>query len=219
MNQDAIKQQYLNEEGLIKERLEEFEGLRDASDYRMFKELVFVIITSQTSARKSWEATEEMAREDMLRNGGKDEIASLLDKYEVQYERNKAKYIVSNRKKLSQPTLNDPTSGLKIRNKIDVSDLKKTRAWLVENIDGLSWKGASHFLRNIGYGDDFAILSGYISKTMFKLGILEDPEPPKNKEEYLEQEEKFRKLSRDTGIETGALDLVIWSLQTGEVFK
>ena len=120
---------------------------------------------------------------------------------------------------LSQPTLKNPTNELKIKEKLNLEDLEKTREWLVDNIKGLSWKGASHFLRNIGYGDDFAIVSSYISKTLFKLELIEEAEIPKNKEKYLEQEEMVKNLADEVGIDIKALDLVLWSIQTGEVFK
>ena len=142
-----------------------------------------------------------------------------LKQKEIQYEKNKAGYIVDNRQLLSQPTLKNPTNELKIKEKLNLEDLEKTREWLVDNIKGLSWKGASHFLRNIGYGDNFAIVSSYISKTLFKLQLIDEAEIPKDKEKYLEQEDIVRDLADEGEIDIKALDLVLWSMQTGEVFK
>ncbi|MBC5792850.1 MAG: hypothetical protein H8Z69_02300 [Nanohaloarchaea archaeon] len=219
MKNEDILEQYEEKKQEIDSRLNEFESLRKAEDRRVFKELVFVILTSQTSAEKAWKSTEKLDDLQLLERGDKSEIAEVLSRYEVQYEKNKASYVVENREMLSQPTLQDPTKSLKLRNKIDEDDLDKTRKWFAENIKGMSWKGASHFLRNIGYGDDFAIISAYISKSLYSLGRKEDAEPPKDREEYMEDEELMHDIAEETGIDIQALDLVLWSMENGEVFK
>ena len=219
MNPEDIKQHYDENRKEIHDRLEEFNSLRDSNDYRLFMELCFVILTSQSSAKKAWEATEKLDNKNLLIEGDKSEIAYVLKQKEIQYEKNKAGYIVDNRQLLSQPTLKNPTNELKIKEKLNLEDLEKTREWLVDNIKGLSWKGASHFLRNIGYGDNFAIVSSYISKTLFKLQLIDEAEIPKNKEKYLEQEKIVKNLANEVEIDIKALDLVLWSMQTGEVFK
>lgn len=219
MNSEDIKQHYRENEDEIENRLNKFRELRESNDYRLFMELCFVILTSQSSAKNAWKAVEQLDDQNLLLEGDKSEIAHTLRQNEIQYEENKASYLVENRKFLSQPTLKNPTNELKLKEKLNLEDLEKTREWLVENIQGLSWKGASHFLRNIGYGDSFAIVSSYISKTLFKLEIIEEAKLPENKEQYLEQEEKVRELAEEVGIDIQALDLVLWSMETGEVFK
>jgi N-glycosylase/DNA lyase len=219
MNPEDVKQHYQENREEVQVRLEEFRGLRNSNDYRLFMELCFVILTSQSSAKNAWKAVKQLDNQNFLLEGDRSEIADVLRQNEIQYEENKARYIVRNREFLSQPTLKNPTNELKIGEKLNLEDLEKTRKWLVENIKGLSWKGASHFLRNIGYGDDFAIISNNISKILFKLELIEEAELPKNKEKYLEQEEKVRELAEEVGISIQALDLVLWSMETGEVFK
>ncbi|PSG98582.1 MAG: hypothetical protein BRC29_00455 [Nanohaloarchaea archaeon SW_7_43_1] len=219
MNTDKVKAHYREKETEIEKRLEQFRALRDESDYRLFIELVFVILSSQTEAHKAWKATEELDEKNLLMEGNKDQIAKILERNGVSYEENKAEYVVGNREFLSQPTLKNPTKELKLKEKLDLENLEKTREWLVENIKGISWKGASHFLRNIGYGDEFAIVSSYISQSLFELELLEEADLPKDKEEYLKQEEKMKKLAEETGIDILALDLTLWSMETGEVFK
>jgi len=214
-----IQKHYEENREEIQDRLEEFRNLKESNDYRLFMELCFVILTSQSSAKNAWKAVEQLDDQNFLLEGDTSEIAEVLKQNEIQYEENKAGYLVENREFLSQPTLNNPTKELKIKEKLDLNDLEKTREWLVENIIGLSWKGGSHFLRNIGYGDNFAIVSSYISKTLFKLELIEEAELPKNKEKYLEQEEKVRELAEEVGISIQALDLVLWSMETGEIFK
>lgn len=219
MNPEDIKQHYKEHKQEIHNRLEDFRDLRDSNDYRLFMELCFVILTSQSSAKNAWKAVEQLDDQNLLLEGDRSEIADLLRQNEIQYEENKAGYLVESREFLSQPTLNNPTKELKIKEKLDLDDLGKTREWLVENIKGISWKGASHFLRNVGYGDEFAIVSNYISKSLFQLQLIEEAELPKDKEKYLDQEEKMKQLANELGIDIQALDLVLWSMETGEIFK
>ncbi|MFB6292260.1 MAG: DNA lyase [Candidatus Nanohaloarchaea archaeon] len=219
MNPEELRKEYQEKNDQIQSRLEDFRKLRDADDERLFEELVFVLLTSQTRAEKAWEAAEELRERGLLMEGSEEEIARVLQDNSVQYERNKAGYIIRNRKILSQPTLKEPGGGLKLKNRVSHEDLGKTRSWVVENMEGMGWKGASHFLRNIGYGNGFAIISGHIARKLHQLDVTETPEPPSGKEEYLETEEKMQAFSEQIGIPVKELDLLLWSLETGEVFK
>mgnify|MGYP002761250269 CR=1 FL=1 len=219
MERSDIENHYRENRREIESRLESFESLKDSGEERKFKELVFVILTSQTDAEKAWEATETLENRNLLYKGKKKEISTVLEAEGIQYAEEKSGYIVENRESLSQPTLADPERKLKISQKIDESNLNQSREWFAENVKGMSWKGSSHFLRNIGYGDDFAIISGHIINVLHELGILETLEPPSGKKEYLEIENKFQDLAEN--LETGAkeLDLVLWSMRTGKIFK
>lgn len=219
MEREDIKEEYSNRNREIEDRLEEFRELQEADEWRLFKELVFVILTSRSEAKRCWEATEKLEELNLLKEGSREELAEVLKNYGIQYERNKADYIVRNREDLSQPTLNDPSGDLKLRDRIKPDDLDRTREQLVDDLHGIGWKGASHFLRNIGYGDEFAILSAYIARKLYELDLVESPEPPSDREEYLEAEEKVMQLSGELGIGVQELDLLLWSMETGEVFK
>lgn len=219
MKSREIRKQHGEKQEEIKKRIAEFRDLEEADERRIFQELVFVILTSQTEAEKAWEAAIELEEKDLLLGGSRKEIQDVLEKEEVQYSENKANYIVENRNSLMQPTLKDPEKGLKLNRQIWDRDPEKSRKWLVENIKGLSWKGASHFLRNVGRGEDFAIISGHIVRKMHQLGLIEEPELPEDREEYIEYERKLRGFSEDIDIPLEELDLVLWSMETGEIFK
>lgn len=218
MNREKVKNHYRDNKEEIESRLKEFRGLREASDERLFQELSFVIFSSQSSAKNSWNAAQRLGEKGLLEKD-RETIAQVLRQEEIQYEERKADYIMSNRKKLSQPSFNDPSTDLKLRQQIRPKNLEKSRKWLAENIKGLSWKGASHFLRNTGYGKDFAILSSHTVSVLFDLEVIRASEPPKKAEEYLEMEGKVQEFSREIDIDIQALDLVLWSMRTGEVFK
>ncbi len=219
MKKSEIKQHFEEQRGKISSRLEDFKKLSDVKEKRKFKELIFVILTSQTGAEKAWEATETLESTDLLHTGRSADIEEVLEEQEIQYPEEKSNYIVENREFLTQPTLVDPERKLKISQKINPDDLQASREWFAENIKGMSWKGSSHFLRNIGYGDDFAIISSHIINVLHELGLLETLDPPSGKKEYLEIERKFQDLARTLEIDVKELDLVLWSMRTGKVFK
>lgn len=219
MEKNAVRKHYRENREEIDSRLEEFRDLKEASEERLFRELVFVILTSQSSAKNAWDASLKLEKLGLLEKPEKSDITEILAEYSIQYEERKASYIANNRKKLSQPTLEDPSGKLKLKGKIDPDNLESTRKWLAENLDGISWKGASHFLRNIGHGNSFAIISSRIISKLHELEVVDNQELPKNREKYLQVERKMQALSEDLGIDVKALDLVLWSMETGEVFR
>lgn len=219
MDSREVKDQYLNNEKEIKERIKEFRELQGADEKRIFEELIFVILTSQTGAKRAWEAVEKLERDSLILEGKKEDIEAVLAENEIQYEKDKSRYIVENRRSLSQPTLTNPEKGLKLKSQIEDKDPEKAREWLVKSVKGISWKGSSHFLRNIGYGKDFAIISGHIVRKMHQLGLIDEPELPHDKKEYLEYEDILRRFSDEIDIPLEELDLALWSMETGEIFK
>ncbi len=89
---------------------------------------------------------------------------------------------------------------------------------LNKDIKGLGMKEASHFLRNIGF-EGYAILDKHIINSLFEFGILQTNEKPKNVKEYLEIEQKFIDFSKETGIDSDELDLLLWSRKNGRILK
>jgi N-glycosylase/DNA lyase len=83
----------------------------------------------------------------------------------------------------------------------------------------MGYKEASHFLRNIGFADDLAILDRHILKNLKIFGIIEEIPKSLSKKKYLEIEEKMRNLANEVNIPLSHLDLLFWSKETGEIFK
>src|SRR5438034_9606199 len=81
------------------------------------------------------------------------------------------------------------------------------REWLVENVKGLGYKEASHFLRNIGLGEGFAILDRHILRNLDRLGVITEIPVSITKKRYLEIEEKLRRFATEIGIPLADLDL------------
>ena len=94
------------------------------------------------------------------------------------------------------------------------------RDWLAQDkqIKGLGYKEASHFLRNIGL-KGHAILDKHVLRCLADLKVIEDPKPPTTRARYIATEEKLRTVARDLKIDFDELDLVLWSMKTGEVLK
>ena len=100
------------------------------------------------------------------------------------------------------------------------SDPRERRDWLAQEtrIKGLGFKEASHFLRNIGL-KGHAILDKHVLNCLADLKVVDTPKPPTTRMRYLETEEILRQFARDIGIDFDELDLVLWSMKTGEILK
>ncbi len=100
------------------------------------------------------------------------------------------------------------------------SDPWERRDWLVKEkrIKGLGYKEASHFLRNIGL-KGYAILDKHILRSLAELKFIDDPKPPNTRSRYLSVEDKLKDFAQQLNIDFDEMDLVLWSLKTGEILK
>jgi N-glycosylase/DNA lyase len=94
------------------------------------------------------------------------------------------------------------------------------RDWLAQErrIKGMRFKEASHFLRNIGL-KGYGILDKHVMRCLTDLGVAESEKPPATRAQYVAIEENLRRFARDVRIDFDELDLVLWSMKTGEVLK
>lgn len=207
-----LKALYKSKKRIIKERLKEFRKIGKESDERIFAELCFCICTPQSRAKSAWfNAIHPLMNSGKLSTCSKSELVSCLKKAGVRFHRTKASYIILARKLFGQES---------IRKRLNESEnVFELRDFLVENVKGLGLKEASHFLRNIGLGEDLAILDRHILRNLVKLEVIK--EVPKNltRERYLEIEKNLRKFSERIKIPMDELDLLLWFKETGEVFK
>jgi N-glycosylase/DNA lyase len=98
-------------------------------------------------------------------------------------------------------------------------NISACRDWLVQNIRGLGYKEASHFLRNIGLGENIAILDRHILKNLAIIGIIADIPNSMSRKNYLEIERKMIEFAGRIHIPVSHLDLLFWYKETGEIFK
>ena len=127
--------------------------------------------------------------------------------------KNKTNYIIEARKMFSK------NENIRVKGELDIQNILKTRTWLVENVKGIGYKEASHFLRNIGFGKDLAILDIHILKNLKKYGVTKDIPKTLTKIKYFEIENKLKIFSEKIRIPMSHLDLLFWSLETGKIFK
>ena len=195
----------------IKKKLKEFEDLYKGKDEHIFRELCFCILTPQSKAIYCDEAIKELIRSGLLLEGDKSDIKTSLSR--VRFPNNKASYLIAARKAFKN------SRGFNVKSKIDEGNIPKTREWFVKNIKGLGYKEASHFLRNIGLGDNIAILDIHILRNLKKYRVIKEIPSSISRKIYLNIENKMRVFSQNIGIPLPELDLLLWSNQTGFIFK
>ncbi|MBA3805276.1 MAG: N-glycosylase/DNA lyase [Acidobacteria bacterium] len=197
----------------IRARLAEFRRVRrEGTDERLWEELVFCIFTAGASARMGLSSIE--AVRPLLACGSHEELAGALSgKHRYPFAR--SGYIVTTREHL------ETDCRMRLRERLEnFADPLERRDWLARErgIKGLGYKEASHFLRNVGYRG-YAILDKHILRSLAELGLIESPQPPSTRARYLVAEERLRELARETAINFDELDLVLWSMKTGEILK
>lgn len=190
----------------LRNRLKDFEvaGYRKPKD--IFKELCFCLLTPANSALRADKAIQDLTEKGLLFEGNEKEVAKVL-RGNVRFHNNKAKNIVMARHVIDKLKL------------VLSWDNKKAREFLVENVRGLGWKEASHFLRNVGKGSDIAIVDRHILKNLMGFGFIDEIPKTITKKRYHELETKVEEFSKKFNIPMDELDLLLWSKETGKVFK
>ncbi len=210
---ESIRRELASKEDAIRARLAEFREVGRRSDEALFEELCFCLLAIQTKARVADAAVRDMAHRRLLWEGDARAIAAILRR-RVRFHNHKAAYIVAARRRF----LGEGRASLRAAlNRFDSP--KEARAWLVAEVDGLGLKEASHFLRNIGRGEDLAILDRHILRNLVLHRVIGRVPRSLTSRRYLEIESKMARFAESLGISVGVLDLVLWSRETGEVFK
>ena len=197
----------------IQSRLAEFEEVgRSAADERLWEEMVFCIFTAGASARMGLGSIE--AVRDLLARGTQNELAAALRR-KHRYPNSRSGYVVVTREFL------EGDCGMRLRERLEgFRDPLERRDWLARErrIKGLGYKESSHFLRNVGYRG-YAILDKHILHCLAEVGVIASPQPPSTRARYLAAEESLRGFAREMDVDFDELDLVLWSMKTGEILK
>ena len=199
----------------IQARLREFELVwQEGSDERLWEELVYCIFTAGASARMGLKSVD--AVRPLLKNGGRAEMTRALTRAGAhRFPVARPGYIVVARNYLREQCPRGLYAKLK-----DFSSAVERRDWLAQEkgIKGLGYKEASHFLRNIGL-KGHAILDKHVLRCLADINAVDSPKPPTSRARYLATEDKLRAVARELKINFDELDLVLWSMKTGEVLK
>ncbi len=192
----------------ILERLQEF---RHVDPDRYFYELAYCLLTPQSSARNVSLAVEQLISKNFAKIDFDAAPVLRSRQHYVRFHNAKSEYLRSMKRvypKIQALLLQkEPRSASEIR------------SWLVEHIKGLGMKEATHFLRNIGRNDGLTILDRHIMRELQKLGVIRRIPKSLTRKNYLALENEFIRFSAEIGISVDELDLLFWSLGTGEILK
>lgn len=182
-------------------RLNEFAALGKLSNNEWFSELCFCLLTANSQAQRAIDIQKHLGIQGFLENS-QESIAKTIKDFGHRFHNNKAKYIVLARE---YKDIKDHLKGL---------TSIQAREFVVNNIKGLGYKEASHFLRNVGY-EDLAIIDRHIIKFLHKNNFIKEVPTSITKKMYLELEN----ILKGYKINMNKLDLMIWCHITGKILK
>ncbi len=209
-----IEKIYKEKQKDIEKRLKEFKEIWEkGSNEDIHAELSFCILTPQSKAVNAWKAITTLRENGLLFNGSAEDIVEYLNI--VRFKNNKAKYLVALREQMQNEKGEIITKDFFN----SITDVKDKREWIVKNIKGMAYKEAGHFLRNVGFGKEIAILDRHILKNLVKLEVIEDVPKSLTPKLYLEVEEKMKAYCKFISIPMDSLDLLLWYKEAGEIFK
>jgi len=191
-------------EKTIDVRIKEFKKMGKESNDELFKELCFCILTANYNAEKSIKIQNEIGK--CFLTNSKKEITKKLKNYGHRFPNARADYISESLKCKD-----------KLEDVIQFHDKQALRDWIVNNVKGLGYKEASHFLRNVGF-DDYAIIDFHIINILVKYDLIEKPKSL-TKKRYLEIENILKEIAKKLDLSLAELDLYLWYTETGKILK
>ncbi|HET9527891.1 MAG TPA: N-glycosylase/DNA lyase [Pyrinomonadaceae bacterium] len=199
----------------IRKRLGEFQQVwRNASDARLWEELAYCIFTAGASARMGLDSVD--AVRPLLLDGPPEAMTKALKNAGAhRFPVARPQYIVVTRNYFRAEF------DMKLRKRLrSFSDPFERRDWLAQEkqVKGLGYKEASHFLRNIGI-KGHAILDKHVMRCLCEVGVVDAPKPPSTRTKYLAVEQELIRFAREIKVDFDELDLVLWSMKTGEILK
>jgi N-glycosylase/DNA lyase len=199
---------YRERRRLIRQRLREFAHVGQDPE-ASFYELCYCLCTPATKARHAIAVIEILRQRDFYRQPlSLEELEQLLHtpSHYIRFHRQKAQRLHR------VPELFPHVWHLR-HSGLPVGVLRRE---LVRTVPGLGMKEASHFLRNSGMRG-LAVIDRHIVRWMQRCGL--PARPPKSPREYEQMEMAFLHMAHRLGIPAEELDLLFWSLETGEVLR
>lgn len=194
---------------MVDRRISEFLEVRRQDSEVWFVELTYCLLTAYSSAVRGQLCVDALCDCGVLLDGSVDEVEETLRRQGHRFAERRAEYVVEARRLAAD--LKEVIEGFE--------DAKEARRWLVENVKGLGYKEASHFLRNIGFLD-VAIIDRHILSNMREHGVVaDDGRKGLTKRRYLEYERILGKVAENVGMSLGEMDLYLWYRKTGKVLK
>ena len=182
------------------------------TEKEVFAEMAFCILTPQSKAKNAWQAITTLVENNLLYEGSAEEIVEYLNI--VRFKNNKSRYLVEFRDLMTEDGKLQPKKILESK-----GNTFEKRKWILKNVKGMGLKEANHVLRNLGFGEEIAILDRHILRNLQRLNVIEEIPKTLTEKKYYEIEEAMKKYSEYSGIKMDELDLVLWYKEAGEVFK
>lgn len=192
---------------IINDRLAEFEKFKEHPKEKWFSELCFCLLTANYTAHGGLRIQEFMEKTNGFIEQNLEELKYTLVKLSHRFPNKRAEFIIKAREFLDIKEI--------LR---DFKDDFEKREFLVENILGLGYKEASHFLRNTGH-KNLAILDRHIINILHEHKLIEEAPKSLQKNKYLEIEKIMEELCKEAQMTQAELDLYLWYTKTGEVLK
>lgn len=202
---EDLRREFRRKRKAIRARLAEF---RNVPREEYFFELAYCLLTPQSSALNAGAAVDALRRAQCFDRPA--ETAKILrrGRQYIRFHNTKAAH-------LAEASGHFPEVAARLAAGGTAPEL---REWLVQNVRGLGWKEASHFLRNIGYRD-LAILDRHILKNLKAHGVLSSIPGTLTAQRYRSIENRFSQFAAEVGITLDELDLLFWSRETGTILK
>lgn len=189
----------------IAKKITDFENIGKKSSKEIYLELCYCLLTANFNAKKSIDIQNKIGSG--FARLSLEQLSDKLKEYGHRFPNTRANFIYLSR--IYKDNLKEEL----FKNKTE----ENKRDWLVKNIKGLGYKEASHFLRNIGY-KDLAIIDFHIIDILVDNKKIEKPKTI-TKAKYLEIENILRKLAKKVNLSLAELDLYLWFLETGKIYK
>jgi len=189
---------------LVENRINEFKNIDKNSNNDLFQEMCFCLLTANFNAEKSINIQNKIGK--YFFTDSKEELSKKLKDCGHRFPNARADYIIESNKCKD-----------KLNQIVKFHDKNAKREWIVNNVKGLGYKEASHFLRNIGF-DDYAIIDFHIIDVLAHYKLIEKPKTI-TKKKYLEIENILKKIAEKTNLTLAELDLYLWYLETGKILK
>ena len=199
------------------------DGVTENNKEDIFYMLMFCLCVPQSKAIKAEEAIEGLRGQDFYTKSlSLDQISKILTG-RVRFHPTKAKRLLEAKESFANfwAILLTQYAAFKIEFNDEAhmeSDLQRTRMVLINIVNGMGMKLASHFMRNVGMGG-LAILDVHVIDGLKKRGVINLEKLGSSQSEYFQVEEKMKEYAKEVGIKLDELDLLLWSQKTGYVFK
>jgi N-glycosylase/DNA lyase len=197
---------YSERSDAIKQRLNDFAEI-PREEY--FYELIFCILTPQSQAKNAELVIAKLKAMRFFETGFDPTDILRTGHHYIRFHNTKAKRLLTIREQFPQ-ILSVITEHWQkpqlLRNEIR------------EAVPGFGLKESTHFLRNIGIRG-LAILDRHILKHLQELRVIRKIPTSLTDKRYFAIEKKWAKYATQVSISLDELDLLFWSMETGEIRK